>query len=256
MSTLSAVIFDVDGTLADTERDGHRVAFNMAFKKAGLDWDWSVEQYQDLLSVTGGKERMQEYMQQIHSPLLQSDQRVQMIQQLHADKNQYYADILAQSRISLRPGINRLINECHNKGITMAIATTTTMSNVDALLNNTLDLDYKECFDLIAAGDIVAAKKPAGDIYQYVIDHLNLNVDECVALEDSANGLMASKSVGLCTLITLNGYTRDHDFSAADMVVDQLGEPNMPCKVLHGIKPVQDYVDVSCLESLLEQANR
>ncbi|WP_013323490.1 HAD family hydrolase [Gloeothece verrucosa] len=248
MSKLQALIFDVDGTLAETERYGHRLAFNQAFSQAKLSWDWSESIYGELLAVAGGKERIRYYLQQ-YNPEFQSPSDLdQFIAQLHLSKTQYYRDLLGQGAIPLRPGVKRLIEEARSQGIIIAIATTSALPNVLALLEPTLPPHW---FEVIAAGDIVAAKKPAPDIYYYVLDKLGLAAGECLVFEDSYHGLQAATKAGLKTIVTVNDYTKDQDFSEAILVLDHLGEPDLPFTIMKGIELNSQYVDVSLLEKLL-----
>ncbi|MDJ0833507.1 MAG: HAD-IA family hydrolase, partial [Gammaproteobacteria bacterium] len=189
---IKAFIFDVDGTLADTERHGHRVAFNQAFEQFGLDWHWSEQTYGELLAVTGGKERMLHYVQTHDKAEQQRDDLEQLIRQLHAQKTRNYVQLLSDSAIPLRPGIQRLLQEARDEDIRLAIATTTTPDNVTALLENALGADSLDWFEVIGAGDIVPHKKPAPDIYFYVLEKLGLDAADCVAFEDSRNGILAS----------------------------------------------------------------
>ncbi len=242
MSQLEALIFDVDGTLADTERDGHLLAFNMAFKEAGLDWDWSVELYGQLLAVTGGKERIRYYIRDFYnqergenfSMPLEVTNVDEFIAGLHAAKTRFYTQLMADGAVPLRPGVVRLFQEVRQAGLRMAIATTTTPENVTALLTHTLGADSVDWFEVIAAGDIVPAKKPAPDIYTYAMEKMNLSADQCLAFEDSHNGLLSSYGAGLKTVITVNDYTHDHDFTNAVLVVSDLGEPDQAMTVLAG----------------------
>ena len=229
---IKAYIFDVDGTLADTERDGHRVAFNQTFAAAGLDWQWDVQLYGALLAVTGGKERMRHYLERYRPDWPRPSDLDGLIARLHAAKTRHYTTLVAQRGIPLRPGVVRLLEEAHRAGIRLAIATTTTPENVTALLQHSVAPQVLDWFEVIAAGEIVPAKKPAPDIYRYVLDKLQLMPQDCLAFEDSENGLRSSLGAGLRTVVTITDYTRDQDFRGAALVLDHLGEPQQPFKVL------------------------
>ena len=247
---LKALIFDVDGTLANTERDGHRVAFNAAFDEYGIDWHWDVDMYGKLLAVTGGKERMKFYASEfLHNQNL-PDNFDTLVPELHAAKTLHYTELLSTGAIPLRPGVERLLQEARTENLRLAIATTTTPENVTALLEHTLGSDSLDWFEVIAAGDIVPAKKPASDIYDYALAEMNLAAEECIVFEDSHNGILSSMGAGLATIITVNDYTVDHDFSGALLVLDTLGEPDQPFTVLQGKANNHTYMDCALLKAL------
>lgn len=250
MTDLQALIFDVDGTLADTERDGHRVAFNQAFKDAGLDWHWSVELYGKLLAVTGGKERMAHYLAHYNTDFPTDDNTPELIRQLHQSKTLHYTELLATGAIPLRPGVRRLIEEARNIGMRLAIATTTTPANVTALLEHALQQGSTDWFEVIAAGDIVPAKKPAPDIYHWALKELNLQPEQCLAFEDSENGILSSHGAQLKTIVTTNGYTHEHNFDGAALVLDNLGEPDQPFDLIAGDSYGASYVDLALLRKI------
>jgi beta-phosphoglucomutase-like phosphatase (HAD superfamily) len=249
-SAVRAVLFDVDGTLADTERDGHRPAFNAAFAELGLDWEWGVELYGELLAITGGKERIRHFIEN-HAPAeLAREGLDDWIARVHKVKTRHYVEALERGGIPLRPGVARLIRQLREANIKIAIATTTTPENVTGLLKSTLGEDSPGWFDVIGAGDIVPGKKPEPDIYHWVLDRLALTPEQCLAIEDSENGLRAALAARLDTLVTVSDYTRLQDFSGACAVLSDLGEPAQPFTVLKGNQQNRGWVDVELLMKL------
>jgi len=224
MAELQCLLWDVDGTLADTERDGHRVAFNMAFEEAGFERRWSVETYGVLLKVTGGKERIKFDIERGDMP----DMPYEKIAELHPRKTVHYQALIADGLIPLRPGVRRLLEEAYAAGITLGVATTTTPSALDALIEHSLGKEWFDRFAVLAAGDIVPNKKPAPDIYDYALEQLGMAAENTVALEDSGNGWLAARDAGLKCVVTINDYTANQDFTGADLVVSEFGEADRP----------------------------
>jgi HAD superfamily hydrolase (TIGR01509 family) len=221
--TIKAIIFDVDGTLADTE-DAHRISFNKAFAENGLDWNWDVALYDKLLKVTGGKERIKYFVSDFLTGYNKPDNFDDFVKHLHAVKTGHYTTMMRAGSVPLRPGIKQLIQQAHAAGITLAIATTTTPQNVSALLEVGLGKDWEKYFSANGCGDIVPAKKPAPDIYFWVLDKLGLQAADCIALEDSYNGLRSALAAGIKTYVTTNPYTHRQDFTDAAAVFDDLSD--------------------------------
>jgi len=218
---LKALIFDVDGTLADTE-EAHRCAFNEAFQETGLDWNWSKPKYGHLLSTTGGKERLAAYIASLPLNAAQKMALTRRIPAIHEAKTLRYTRMIKDGLVPLRPGVERLLDEAARHGVQACIASTTTFANIEALLRTALGEDALDRFAVIGAGDQVARKKPAGDIYEWVLRKLRLAAEDCVAIEDSANGLRAAKAAGLYTIVTPSYWTKMEDFLAADLVLPSL----------------------------------
>ena len=219
--TIKAIIFDVDGTLADTE-DGHRQSFNEAFAECGLDWNWDAALYDQLLKVTGGKERIKYYVESFLTGFAKPGDFEEFVKHLHKVKTAHYTAMLREGQIPLRPGIKQLITDARKAGIRLAIATTTSRENVATLLQQGLGAGGANWFEVIGCGDIVPHKKPAPDIYFWVLEKLGLPAAACIALEDSENGLCSSLAAGIKTFVILNRYTRGQDFSGAAAVFDDL----------------------------------
>lgn len=256
MPQLQALIFDVDGTLAETERDGHRLAFNRAFAAANLDWDWSIDLYGELLEVAGGKERIQFYLDRYH-PVFQPPEAAvgdlkSWIAALHQAKTAHYKQLLTEGVIPVRPGVRRLLQEARAQGVRLAIATTSAPENAIVLLETAIAPDAQSWFEVLAAGDIVPAKKPAPDIYFYVLQAMQLDPQACLVIEDSPQGLQAALQAGLKTIVTVNDYTRHQDFSGATLILNHLGEPDRPFEVRAGDAGETTYFDLALANTLLQ----
>jgi HAD superfamily hydrolase (TIGR01509 family) len=223
---LRAIIFDVDGTLADTERDGHRVAFNRTFAEAGLPWYWDVVRYGQLLAVAGGRERLLHFIE-TSAPEIPHARRDALARELHQRKTAHYARRVEAGQVRLRPGVARLIGEAHAAGVMLAIATTTSRVNVDALLARTLPAEAG-WFQVIVTAEDAPSKKPDPQVYRRALARLSLPAEECVAIEDSAIGLRAALGAGISTLVTANDYSRDQDFTSALAVLDDLEQVDVP----------------------------
>ena len=250
MRTFAALVFDVDGTLADTERDGHRPAFNAAFAEAGLDWNWAPDLYGELLAVTGGKERIRYFLERWRPDWRGPADLAGFIAELHRSKTRHFVNLLREGRIPLRPGVLRLLQEAHEAGVKLGIATTTTPENVVALLETSGEPGLVDWFEVIAAGDIVPKKKPAPDIYTWALERLGASED-AIAFEDSDNGVFSAHAAGMgAIVVTESAYTVGQEFGAACVVLDHLGDPGHPCRVLAGPGGGFDWVDLDALDRL------
>jgi HAD superfamily hydrolase (TIGR01509 family) len=222
-----ALIFDVDGTLADTE-EVHRQAFNLAFGACRLAWIWDTQLYGELLRVTGGKERIASYIEQLCLPEVEERSLIRLIPEIHAAKTRLYRALLEARQVKARSGVRRLMVEARNTGVRVAIASTTSPENIEPLITAGLGPEALSWFDTIATGDVVANKKPAPDIYNVALKSLGVDPTRAIAVEDSAIGVAAAKSAGLFTVATPNIWTRTQDFKAADLLLGSLGDPEEP----------------------------
>lgn len=239
------LIFDCDGVLADTERDGHLPAFNQTFGDFSLPVHWSDADYADLVKIGGGKERMRAALT---NPSVQANGSVpsneaaltELIGRLHAHKTAIYTQMVAEGALPGRPGIARIVADAEAAGWGLAVASTSAEASVRAVLEYAVGADHAESFTVFA-GDVVPHKKPAPDIYLLALSSLGIGPHEAIVVEDSRNGFLAAQAAGLATVVTVSTYTADEDFTGADLVVSSLGDPDgEQARVLadpHGLHP-------------------
>lgn len=250
MKTLQGIIFDVDGTLADTE-DVHRLAFNHVFQEYGLDWNWTPELYRELLTISGGRERIADYGRRLRRRFPSDEAFDEFVVTMHKAKTRKYAAMLTEGQVRLRPGIRRLLDEARDAGLKLGIATSSARSNIETLLDNNLPPGWRQWFSAFETCDSVPQKKPSPAVYLAALAQLGTAARHTVALEDTRNGLAAARGAGLVTIVTTHRFTRDHDFPDADLVVDSAGEPSAPFTVLQGCADGHRYIDLALFETLL-----
>lgn len=226
---VTALVLDCDGVLADTERDGHRVAFNRMFAEFGVPLEWSVDTYRDKLRIAGGKERMASELtpEFTRANGLPGDPegQAEVIARWHRRKTEIYTEMVQAGLLPPRPGVTRIITEAQDAGWTLAVASTSAEPSVLAILRQAVGRDRADRFAAVLAGDVVPAKKPAPDIYLMALDRLGVPPDRTLVVEDSRNGLLAATGAGLRCLMTVNDYTREEANDEAALVVSSLGDP-------------------------------
>lgn len=226
---MTALLFDCDGVLADTERFGHLPAFNQTFAEFGLPVRWSEEEYGRLLQIGGGKERLVSLLtpEFVHRAALPVDRDGQLaaVARWHARKTEIYLDLVASGVLPARPGIVRIVDAALDVGWRLGVASTSAEPSVRAILEHVVGLERAARFALVLAGDIVPRKKPAPDIYQMAVGRLNVLPDEVLVIEDSRNGLLAARAASLACVVTVNPYTAGEDMSGAALVITSLGDP-------------------------------
>jgi HAD superfamily hydrolase (TIGR01509 family) len=219
---MQALIFDCDGVLVDTERDGHRVAFNKAFQEKGFDFEWDIPLYGELLKIAGGKERMRHYFDQNGWPAEATDHDA-FLKEMHLLKTNLFMNIIESGQLPLRPGVMRLVDEAIADSMPLAVCSTSNERAVTQVVQTLLGPERREKF-LIFAGDVVSKKKPDPEIYNLAKEKMGLDPSQAVVVEDSRNGLLAAKSAEMKCIVTKSSYTHDEDFSEADAIYNELGD--------------------------------
>jgi len=232
------LIYDCDGVLGDTEQYGHLVAFNQMWREMGVPWQWRVEEYGRKLKIGGGKERMASLFAEpeflkAFAPPAGEEARKAMVAAWHKRKSAIYQEIVNSGKIPPRPGVRRLTEEALAAGWTLAVASTSAQESVEAVLRRAMGEETAARFSLVLAGDVVKTKKPAPDIYLLAAERLGVGPADCVVIEDSNNGVVSAVAAGMKCVVTVSGYTREEDFSAAAIVLTCLGDPGgEACEVL------------------------
>jgi HAD superfamily hydrolase (TIGR01509 family) len=222
MSQIKAFFFDQDGVIIDTERDGHRVAFNRTFEEFGFDFQWGVEEYHELLQVGGGKERMTHYLSTKGFGVdIRPEDRQDLIRRLHKRKTDIFIELIESGALALRPGVRRIMEEAARLGLVLGVCTTSNQRAANAIAHRVLKTIP---FQFVLAGDVVKAKKPDPAIYRLALDKAGLQPDECIVFEDSHIGAVAAKAAGIHVVATVNTYTENEDLSMADVIVNCLGD--------------------------------
>lgn len=253
--SIRALIFDVDGTIADTE-ETHRQAFNAAFLEHGLAWDWSRREYAELLRTSGGKERISRYIQSLALAPQEKTRLERMVQLIHGSKTRLYGELIADGCAPLRPGVARLIGEARAAGLRLGIASTTTSANIAALIGAQFGAEAWNWFEAMACGDVVENKKPAPDIYTRALGMLRLPAEDCVAFEDSVNGLSSAKAAGIYTVVTPTSWNEGQDFSGADLLLRNLGDASAPLEGGDARLAGAPYLKLERLQQLHAAATR
>ncbi|MFT4046069.1 MAG: HAD-IA family hydrolase [Solimonas sp.] len=259
--SLKAVLFDVDGTLADTEALGHRPAYNRAFRSLDLPFRWGPRLYRKLLKQPGGRERLKHYLQHYRPELAgeaaEAEQNVDAwVAKVHALKSHYFKRYMRHGRVPLRPGIARIMREARQSGLRLAIVTNASLKTLKPVLKYSMGPELAAEVEVITSGEEVQRKKPAPDLYQLAMRRLNLQAHECIALEDSQMGLEAATAAGVAAVVTINRDTLQQDFSKAALVVSSLGEPGAPTHLLKGRLDGLPWVTIDTLRAILAERHR
>lgn len=258
---MTTLLFDCDGTLADTERDGHLPAFNQTFREFGLPVHWSDADYRRLLRIGGGKERMASLLTPafVHAWGLPADPAtlLEQVERWHRRKTEIYVALVRSGRLPPRPGVARLIADALAAGWTLGVVSTSAEESVRSILEQVAGPEGADRFALVLAGDVVARKKPAPDIYRLALERLGVPPTDVLAIEDSRNGLLAADGAGVACLVTVNGYTAEEDFAEARMVVTSLGDPDGEQSLVLANRTAarpSGYLGLGDLEAVLHRA--
>jgi HAD superfamily hydrolase (TIGR01509 family) len=231
---LQALLFDCDGVLAETERDGHRVAYNRAMKALGMDAEWQADEYAELVLISGGKERLKYYFEKDRSRFPEDRYGAELIGKIYLEKTALFKEMANKGDMPPRSGIARIVREAREAGVMLFVCSTSHRESVETLLKKNYGADVHSWFTELFCGDVVARKKPAPDIYLLAKDKYNLDPACCCVVEDSRNGLLAAKAAGMHCLVTKSYYTQDEDFSEADGVSSCLGDPGGEVSRIYG----------------------
>ena len=245
---LTAIIFDMDGTLANTE-EIHRQAFNESFREFDLPIDWEPDEYARLLSVSGGRQRIYNYLKK-HNLGNRSD-KLDFAREIHNRKSEIYRNKLKAGHLPLRRGVLRLIREARKNRIRMGIATSSSLKNIHTLINTTIGSRGLKYFDSIVSCDLISEQKPSPAAYQFALAELGANPENCIAIEDTTNGNRAALAAGIKTIITTHEFTVDSDFTGASLVLDDMGEPEHSFNVLSGENHDHRYLDLELMRKIL-----
>jgi HAD superfamily hydrolase (TIGR01509 family) len=250
MAKIKAILFDQDGVIIDTEKDGHRVAFNETFKEFGYNFEWSVEKYHELLQISGGKERMRYYLHTDgFDAEVKPDEEDELIKAMHKRKTAIFVELIESGKLPLRSGVRRFMKETMDLGLILGVCTTSNERSAHAVAYKILS-DIK--FDFVLAGDVVSKKKPDPAIYNLALERANVQPQECIVIEDSRNGVLAAKAAGMHVVATTNFYTEREDLSDADIIVTSLGDPNGEKGSLTAGGEALDYDGVLHVKDLVE----
>lgn len=246
---LNAVLFDVDGTIAESE-EFHRLAFNESFKEYGLNWFWDEAIYKELIFIGGGKERIRHYITRAWPEMLKYKNLTSYISALHDVKSQIYEDYVNDSEIKTRPGVMRLIKELKKKKIRLGLVSSTSEKNLLNLFKKGLGIDPYDLFEIIAHGECTVQKKPSPDIYLWTLDKLKLPPQSCIAIEDAPRGSDSAVAAGVSVIVTPSLYTRNEKFNKSILAVSSLGEPEEPFTLISGNSYKKKFVDYELLIKL------